>query len=296
MTKKRFRFWFLLGGIFIAPLAFFSTKMLPWSGENRGAMAIQELTYPFAWLWHNSIKGVSRTWQRYVTLQDAERENEHLKAEMEGLRVKLLDHEEKTVELNRLRKLAGFTEKLEDQYTVAEVVMGQRNSPFKTIRISKGSLDGIAPGMPVITSEGVVGRTIRVGAKMSDVQLVVDYDSNIDILVQRNRIRGVLSGFATEDCRLHLQRGTEVKIGDTLITSGIVGSFPKGLPVGKVVKISFETDNVSQVVTVEPWVDHKRLEEVIVLLRTDPDLERIVQTAGPEWLENSTSIQTSAGG
>lgn len=296
MNKKRLRFWLLLGGIFVAPLGLFSTKMLPWSNENTGAMFMQELTYPFTWLWHAGTNGVAKTWNRYIALQDAERENEALRSEMEGLRVKLLDHEEQSVELNRLRQLSGFAEKLEDKYTVAEVLSGQKNSPFRTIRISKGSLDGIAAGMPVITGEGVVGRIVRVGTRMSDVQLLVDYDSNIDILIQRNRIRGVLGGFASEECRLHLQRGTEVKIGDTLITSGIVGSFPKGLPIGKVVKISFETDNVSQVITVEPWVDHRRLEEVIVLLRPDPDLERIIQTAGADWLEKSTSVSPLAGG
>lgn len=294
--NKRLRFWFLLGGIFIAPLALFSTKMTPWGAENRGVMIFQEISYPFTWLWHTSVHGIASSWDRYIGLRDAARENEALKSEMHELKVKLLDYQEKSVELNRLRKLAGFTEKLPDKFTVAEVIVGQRNSPFKTIRISKGSKDGVMPGMPVITSEGVVGRIIRTATMMSDVQLVVDYDSNVDILIQRNRVRGVLSGFATEDCRLHLQRGTEVKIGDTLITSGIVGSFPKGLPVGKVVKISFETDNVSQVITVEPWVDHRRLEEVIVLLRSDPDLERIVQTAGPDWIEKSTNVNAATGG
>ena len=289
MLGRKLKFWFLLGGIFIAPLALFSTKMAPWDANSRFGMIAQEITYPFAWLWNTAVRGTGSAWDRYISLHHAAEENEALKAQMNELKVKLLDHEEKTVELNRLRKLAGFTEQMEDKFTVAEVLMGQRNSPFKTIRVSKGTLDGVLPGMPVVTAEGAVGRIIRSGTKMSDVQLLVDYDSNIDVLIQRNRIRGVLSGFATQECRLHLQRGTEVKIGDTLITSGIVGSFPKGIPIGKIVKISFESDNVSQMITVEPWVDHRRLEEVIILQRTDPDLERIVQSGGPDWIEKSTN-------
>lgn len=294
MFGKKLKFWLLLGGIFIAPLALFSTKMTPWDANSRFGMIVQELTYPFAWLWTTSVRGTSSAWNRYIALHHTANENEVLKAQINELKVKLLDHEEKTVELNRLRKLAGFTEQIDDKFTVAEVLMGQRNSPFKTIRVSKGSMDGVSPGMPVVTAEGAVGRIIRSGSKMSDVQLLVDYDSNLDVLIQRNRVRGVLSGFATQECRLHLQRGTEVKIGDTLITSGIVGSFPKGIPVGKIVKISFESDNVSQMITVEPWVDHRRLEEVIILQRSDPDLERIVQTGGPDWIETSTN--PAAGG
>ncbi|MCX6125292.1 MAG: rod shape-determining protein MreC [Proteobacteria bacterium] len=296
MSKKQIRLFFLIGGIFLAPLVLFSTKMNPWTQGDYGSSLFQEITYPFAWVWHASITTVGDHWNRYVMLQGAANENAHLKIELEDLRVKLLSQNELSVEVNRLRKLAGFTERLDDKYTIAEVLLGQRNTAFKTIRISKGAMDGLATGMPVITSDGIVGRLIRVGAKMSDVQLIVDYDSNIDILIQRNRIRGVLSGFAAEDCRLHLQRGTEVKIGDAVITSGIVGSFPKGLPVGKVVKISFETDNVSQVITVEPWVDHRRLEEVIVLLRKDPDIELIIKTAGTEWIDKSTNAAAVATG
>ncbi len=292
MFGKKLKFWILLGGIFVAPLALFSTKMTPWDANSSFGMVVQEITYPFAWLWSSAVRGTGSAWRHYIALHDAAVENDALKSQMNELKVRLLDHEEKTVELNRLRKLSGFTEQMEDKFIVAEVLLGQRNSPFKTIRVSKGTLDGIRPGMPVVTAEGAVGRIIRSGTKMSDVQLLVDYDSNLDVLIQRNRVRGVLSGFATQECRLHLQRGTEVKIGDTLITSGIVGSFPKGIPVGKIVKISFESDNVSQMITVEPWVDHRRLEEVIVLKRSDPDLERIVQSGGPDWIEKSTDPAT----
>jgi rod shape-determining protein MreC len=296
MNIKQFRFWFLLGGIFIAPLVLFSTKLTPWGNESQIVSVLEELSYPFTWVWQSSVRGVSTVWDQYVGLHDAAKENDSLRRELETLKLRLLDHEEQTVELNRLRKLAGFTEKLEDQFTLAEVLVGQKNLPFKTIRLSKGTADGIAVGMPVVTSEGVVGRVIRTGLVMSDVQLIVDFDSNIDILIQRNRVRGVLSGFAAEECRLHLQRNTEVRIGDTLITSGIVGSFPKGLPVGKIVKISFESDNVSQVITVEPWVDYRRLEEVIVLMRRDPEVERIAETAGAGWLEKTTESSSNVGG
>jgi rod shape-determining protein MreC len=295
MSKKRLRLVILIGGIFLAPLALFSTKLNIWKQQDPGDAIFQELTYPFTWLWHTTFTGIASNWSRYIALNDAQVENESLKAQLLNLKVKLLDYEEQSLEVSRLRTLVNFSAKIEDKYTVAEVITGQKDSIFKAIRISKGSLDGVAAGMPVITTEGVVGKVIRVGLKMADVQLIVDYDSNIDILIQRSRIRGVLSGFANEECRLQLQRGTEIKIGDTLITSGIVGSFPKGVPVGRVVKISFENDNVSQVITVEPWVDHRRLEEVVILLRPDPELARIVETAGKEWLDKTVNTDAIGG-
>lgn len=291
MGQKRLRFWVILVGVFIAPLMFFSTQMRPWGDGtgSRAATLLQDVSYPFAWVWHELSMGLERSWERYVNLSGKSRENERLKSELVNLKARTLDYEERLNEVNRLRHLAGFAQTIPDKFLSSEVFTGQLSLPFRTIRISKGSADGVKTGMPVIAAQGAVGKVIRTGLKFSDVQLLVDYDSNIDVLIQRNRIRGVLGGFANESCRLNLQRGSEVRIGDTLVTSGIVGSFPKGIPVGKVVRISFETDNVSQIIYVEPWIDHRRLEEVIVLLREDPELSRIAEAGGSDWLDKSMS-------
>ena len=296
MNHKRLRFWLMVAGVFVAPLMFFSTQFTPWTdgAGSRTATFVQDVSYPFAWVWHELSTGCENAWERYFNLSGKSRENFQLKQEITELKTRLLDYDERLNEVNRLRQLVGFTESIQDKFVAAKVFTGQRALPFKTIRISRGSMDGIKAGMPVVAAQGVVGKVIRAGFKFSDVQLLVDYDSNIDVLVQRNRIRGVLGGYANENCRLNLQRSAEVRIGDTLVTSGIVGSFPKGLPVGKVIRISFETDNVSQVITVEPWVDHSRLEEVIVLLRDDPELSRIAEAGGSDWLEKSTN--PSSGG
>jgi rod shape-determining protein MreC len=284
MKQKRFRFWLLVASIFIAPLMFFSTQFTPWTngGASRLAILVQDFSYPFAWVWRETTTNIGKSWERYLNLSGKSHENESLHHQVAELTARMLDYEERLQEVNRLRQLAGFAETIKDKYVAAEVFTGQRALPFKTIRVTKGSSDGVKVGMPVVNASGAVGRIIRTGIKFSDVQLLVDYDSNIDVLVQRNRIRGVL----------HLQRTAEVKIGDTLVTSGIVGSFPKGIPVGKVVRISFETDNVSQVITVEPWVDHRRLEEVIILLRDDPELGRIAEAGGADWFEKSMSPST----
>jgi rod shape-determining protein MreC len=292
LGRKRLKFWLLLASLVVAPLGFFSTHMMPWGQQSPSLGLVQEISYPFAWAWHSLVYGIRDSWNHYVVLTQVFEKNDALVKENTELKLKLMDYSERVEELARLRQIAGFAERSADRNMIAEVLSGSRNGPFKTLRIAKGQLDGIKVGMPVITAHGVVGRILRIGSKFSDIQLMTDYDSNIDILIQRSRIRGVLSGFANQECRLHLQRSTEVKIGDTIVTSGLIGSFPKGLPVGRVTKISFETDNVSQIITVEPWVDHRQLEEVIVVLREDPDLERIIQTAGQEWIDAATQKST----
>ena len=95
-------------------------------------------------------------------------------------------------------------------------------------------------------------------------------------------MRGVLRGYESHAI-LTLNRRSEIKIGDTVITSGIIGGFPKGLPIGKVVKISYESDHISQSIKVEPWVDFERVEEVIVLETHDPEIQKIIESAGKDW-------------
>jgi rod shape-determining protein MreC len=141
--------------------------------------------------------------------------------------------------------------------------------------------------MPVVAADGIVGKVIRTGMHFSDVQLLVDSDFHLDVLLQRTRVRGVLSGAARTHCTLQLSKRVEIRIGDTLITSGIVGGFPKGLPVGRVMRITYESDNVAQTIDVEPWIDHRRVEEVMVIFSQDKELEKIVETAGPEWLDKA---------
>ena len=289
MELNRIRFWVLILGIFVAPLLFFSTQFAPWSDGtiSRSATLIQDISYPFAWAWHETSTGLENSWERYFNLSGKSHENSVLKTENDQLKARLLNYDELLIELNRLRNLSGFSQVIADKFVTAEVVSGQRALPFRTIRVSKGSDAGVKIGMPAVASAGAIGRIIRVGLFFSDIQLLVDYDSNIDVFVQRNRIRGVLGGYANESCRLHLQRSSEVRIGDTLATSGIVGSFPKGIPVGKIVRISFESDNVSQVITVAPWVEPHLIEEVIILLRDDPELARIAEAGGPDWFDKS---------
>src|SRR5690606_27492566 len=123
----------------------------------------------------------------------------------------------------------------------------------------------------------------------SDIQLLVDGQFKLDVLLQRTRVRGVLSGAALDQCRLQLHKRADIRIGDTIITSGIVGGFPKGLPVGRVMRITYESEHRAQKITVEPWIDYRRLEEVMILFHTDQELQKIIETAGAGWLDQSLS-------
>lgn len=284
----------LLVSAVLSPFVFFSTPLRSWQSPNPLLVLLQDALYPIERAWHAMFAGLGRTFDKYVALTDSEEENQLLRTQLAGLQTRIMDYEEQVLENDRLRRLLGFAERSEKRLIAAEVIGHNDLSQFQSIRITRGAKDGIRPGMPVVAADGVVGKVIRTGAHFSDVQLLVDADFHIDVLLQRTRVRGVLSGAARSSSSLQLHKRVEIRIGDTLITSGIVGGFPKGLPVGRVMRITYETENVAQSITVEPWVDHRRLEEVMVIFSQDPELEKIIETAGPAWLENT--INKSQGG
>ena len=271
----------------VSPLALFSTNLVPWDGNSRSGLGMitQEIIYPFEWLWHQTTDAVVNSWNHYIALSDAAKENDRLKSHLNELNVQLLDYNEKKLEVDRLRGLLGLSRSYKRKHTVAEVISIRHSEVFHSMRLNKGTLDGIQVGMPVVTSKGVVGRVIRSGSKYSDVHLLIDINFNIDALIQRNRVRTVLNGNNFE-ATAKLNRKTEVRIGDTIITSGIVGGFPKGLAIGQVTRISYSEDHVNQAITIEPWVDFDKVEEVIVLNYQDPDLDKIIETAGPNWFDS----------
>ncbi len=203
------------------------------------------------------------------------------------MKSRLLSYDEQLLENERLRGLLDFSKKSERRLLAAEVIGHNTFGQFESLRIARGRHHGVNVGMPVVTADGVVGKIIRTGEFFSDVQLLVDSDFHLDVLLQRTRIRGVISGSERVECNLNLHRRVEIRIGDTIITSGIVGGFPKGLPVGKVKRISYDAENVAQHITIEPWIDHNRLEEVTIIFSPDPEVEKIVAAAGEDWINKN---------
>lgn len=284
---KRFVVFALIASAVLSPFVFFSSPLRSWQNPPRAVVLLQDAIYPFEWAWHQTVSSVVSGWKRYVYLSGAAGENETLRSTLGSMQSRIMDYEEQVLENERLRRLLGFANRSEKSMVAAEVIGHNSLSQFESIRISRGESDGIRIGMPVVSADGVVGKVIRTGFKFSDVQLLVDTDFHIDVLLQRTRVRGVLAGESGRMCKLQLHKRVEIRIGDTLITSGIVGGFPKGLPVGRVIRISYETENVAQSITVEPWIDHRRLEEVMVILNDDQELGKLLETAGEPWIKES---------
>jgi rod shape-determining protein MreC len=288
-NKSKLGTFLLILSVVLSPFFYFSSDLTPWKTSSLFSLALQQVYQPIELLWHNTTHTTSRVYTRYFNLVGAQRENETLRNRLAQLQTRVMDYEHQVNEVNRLRKLLDFSDNYKKEVLVAEVISSGSNSLFPALRINRGSIHDLTPGMPVLSANGVIGRIIRTGLNFSDVQLTSDSNFSVDIVIERTRVRGVVSGTKENQLRLELKRKMDIKIGDTVITSGIVGGFPKGLPVGRVVRIAYETDQLSQVVTIEPWADYKRLEEVLVIFNNDKQLNMILETAGSNWLKESNS-------
>jgi rod shape-determining protein MreC len=120
--------------------------------------------------------------------------------------------------------------------------------------------------MAVVTPIGLLGRVVSVTARTAKVLLLTDPNSGVDVLVQRTRARGIVSGSLESGTILkYVKRTEDIQEGDRLITSGVDGVFPKGLWVGTVVKVRKQSLGLFQHVEVLPAVNFARAEEVLVV-------------------------------
>lgn len=214
-----------------------------------------------------SFKGLKDSWKRYLFLVGMEDENRRLRHQNTLLNEQLNHYREGYIEGMRLRKLLNLKDGLTNRVVAARVVDRSRASLFKTILIDKGTADGMRVGFPVLSDQGVVGRIIETAWHASQVLLLVDGNSNIDGLIQRSRVQGILQGAGSAACNLkYISRVEEVLPGDVVLSSGLAGVFPKGLILGVVTKVSRKEEGLFQKIAVAPSVDFEKLEEVLALI------------------------------
>ena len=204
--------------------------------------------------------------ENYDTLTGFRTENERLRKRIQNLEVerqKLLEAEATN---RQLKQLLDFRSHLPAGAITAAIIANSAASWFQSCQIDKGSADGVRKGMAVMTPLGVVGQVVAVTPRAAKVLLLTDPNSGIDVLVQRTRSRGIVSGSLENGTVLkYMKRSEDVQEGDRLITSGMDGVFPKGMMVGTVIKVRKQRIGLFQFVEVLPAVQSPRTENVLVV-------------------------------
>ena len=221
----------------------------------------------------NSIKtGIKGWWNHYIFLTQTQQENKRLKKQLVQLTLENVQLRETTAANERLRKLLQLKSEVPGPSRVAEVV-GRGPSPFlQTIYINKGRKDGLVRGMPVLLPSGVVGRLEKTSGHYSQVVLLNDPGFAVDCLSQRSRVRGVLTGIPGEgNCQLkYIARTEDIRAGDIIITSGLDQVYPKGLILGRVLRVDSKVKGIFLFVEVVPECKTSQIEEVLVFQKKPP--------------------------
>lgn len=222
---------------------------------------------PFQGFVSDTIRQSNRIWVTYFSLASTAQENATLKRSLRESRAQYEQLREIELSNLRLRKLLDFKASLADRAIAAEVIGTDPSQWFKAIIINKGRSDGLKKGLPVVVPEGIAGQVTDVGPYYAKVMLIIDRNSAVDALVQRTRARGIIKGESTGQCLFQfVLRKEDVQLGDRIVTSGLDGVFPKGQPVGVVSGVLKRSSGIFQEVSVKPFIDFEKLEEVLVVL------------------------------
>lgn len=280
---KEYRFYITLFFFLLIPILALDT-------QNRNARdyrfydkVIVGITYPIQTAVHWTIEGLVDLYQSYIYLWNVREVNENLWDENRKLVSSISALRETQNENIRLRKLLNFEETNKLHTVLAKVIAKDVSTEFRALRINRGESAGIKKGMAVVTHEGVVGRVLRTTSHSADIVTMLDLLSAVDAIVERSRSRGVVEGLTEELCQLKFAlRTDDIQIGDILVSSGLGGIFPKGIPVGIVSKVRKKLFGISQEVEVRPSVDFNKLEEVMIVTEQQSEVLEPISTPTKE--------------
>lgn len=219
-------------------------------------------------LFDKSIESMNNVWRHYIALTELHQENDRLRKEVARLQGEKNALIESLIENERLKALLHFKERFPSPSVTARVIGTDPSTWSQTLWIDQGREGGIHNNAPVLSVEGVIGRIWEVEDKISQVLLITHPFSAVDGIIQRTRIQGMATGNLgrTLDVK-YIPLNADVREGDILITSGLEGIFPKGLPIGTIETVKQGETGLFQEVTLRPAARLENLEEVLILLK-----------------------------
>jgi rod shape-determining protein MreC len=228
-------------------------------------------------------RGALNLWANYVDWKSVRRDNAALREENEQLRVQSMQAGETREENARLRRLLVLRDRLPLATVAGEVIGREAGGWVRSLTVNRGRGDGIAQQTPVIVPDGLVGRVVQVHRGAAVIQLLNDPASTVGAVVQRTRTAGLVEGDAGGTLRFKFMArdGASVAPGDLVVTSGLGTLFPKGLPVGRVVKIEDKGSALFHFAVLAPAVDFSRVEEVLLVTgQTTQDVAALFPSEG----------------
>lgn len=262
------------GYLFLAAILLHIVLISAQVNSTSGIPVLEQVTVgAFSEVQRGTTGGLSlfrRLWNGYVGLRRVRAENETLRQALADAEVELQQQRGRAARTEDLERLLGLRQESGLSTTGATIIAVGATPEFRTITIDKGVRHGLMTNMAVMAPRGVVGRVVVPGPRSAKVQLLIDRNAAAGALIARSRAQGVVVGTGESTLRMqYLSEVADVVVGDTVVTSGLDGIFPKGLAIGTVTQVE-KSGGRYRLVDVQPAVDTSSLETVLVVLTVMP--------------------------
>jgi rod shape-determining protein MreC len=238
---------------------------------------VEDVSYsvfsPLERLLRSAVEPVADVVANYDDISQLTRENDALRAENERLEAEIALLREEASRKAELERLLETRNAFADQsFATASIIARDPSNLRRRVAIDAGRDDGLRTGQPVITQGGtLVGTVSQVENGHAWVTLVTDVDSAVSGVLLESRAEGVVTGSYSRELKMDfVDQGATVNEGDTVLTSGLNGTYPKDLVIGKVTGVSANRQELFRSVKVEPLASLSRLETVLVMTSFEP--------------------------
>lgn len=228
---------------------------------------LQEIFFPAQKSLNNFTTSTLSFTSTLTEIQNLAKEKSQLEIENEKLKAQVTQLQELKFRIDTLQKEFGIQGLNHDQKYIASAVVSRSPSSFKSIMtIDKGKQDGININQPVISNGFLIGRIIDVFPGSSQVELISSHGFETPVILQNSRLLGLLRGGLKGLEVEQLPVDGKIQVGETIVTSGLAGELPSGLPVGQVKQITSQPSDIFQSVLVNTPVNTSQIELVLILV------------------------------
>ncbi len=264
MTERRTRWLFLV--LLLAQLLLL-TAQIPAAGAEESYLekGLLRLVGPLMHLVASTSDLISGLTDKVALNRRLKNENQQLRAEVIELRRRQIELFGVREDLERLTAALEYQRAAPGPLKVADIVFIDHTSWLQNLVMAvKG---GAEKNQPVVSAKGLVGRVVLVSGPYAKVQLITDRAASVGVMLERTRRQGIVRGVGRGGLELgFVPLQADVRVADTVVTAGIDGVYPRGIPVGRVAVVE-PGDELFLRIRVTPSVEFGLLDQVYVLDR-----------------------------
>jgi len=230
---------------------------------------------PFERVLTYSGQAIRAASERYAGFRRVQEDNVALKQQVDQLKLERAALADDAVQTQKLRALLDFRQGYLQKTVAAQVIGTSGSDQSRLLILDKGAKDGLRPGMPVITPDGVVGKLRDVFGSTSQLLLLSDATSGAGVVLETTRIRAIVKGSATGKLEiLNLTPDLRIKVGDRVLTSGGDQVYPRGIAVGTIESVAPDPERLQYTkIVVKPAAKLDQLETVLVVVDMSDHLD-----------------------